>query len=150
MPKKTLPPGWPDPYDLLRDPEWEQNYPMLLLRAIYSIMEKAPGDLEAKYKAGFNIGVHKLTMANPPRLYPSMIKKGILNKETLTSHGKERENEVLGLRDLSTESKKRYGKKSRSEMARDTVEKMKKLRRKLATVRATTKEEGMPPTGAQP
>ena len=150
MPKKTLPPGWPDPYSLLRDPAWEENYPKLLLRAIYSVMERAPGDIESRYVAGFNIGLFKLTTADQPRFFPAMIKKGILTLETLTSIGKEREAEVLGLRDLSEKSKRKYGKKSRSEMAKDTREKLKKLERMLNMVRATTKEEGMPPLGARP
>lgn len=150
MPKKTLPPGWPDPYDLLRDPNYEENYPKLLLRAIYSIMERAPGDIEAKYVAGFNIGLYRLTTADQPRFFPAMIKKGVLTMEALTSIGKEREAEVIGLRDLSPKSKRKYGKKSRSDMAKDTRIKLKKLARMLDVVRATTKEEGMPPQGARP
>lgn len=150
MPKKTLPTGWPDPYDLLRDPNWEENYPKLLLRAIYNIMERAPGDIEAKYIAGFNIGLYRLTTADQPRFFPAMIKKGILTMESLTSVGKRREAEVTGLRDLEPKSVRKYGKKSRSQMARDTDAKMKKLARMLDMVRATTKEEGMPPVGARP
>ena len=149
MPKKTLPPGWPDPYDLLRDVQWEENYPKLLLRAIFSIMERAPGDIEAKYVAGFNIGLYRLTTATPPRFFPAMIKKGILTMEALTSQGKEREAEVTGLRDLSSQSIRKYGKVSRSDMAKDTRAKMKLLARKLDMVRGTTREEGMPPAGAR-
>lgn len=150
MPKKTLPPGWPDPYDLLRDPNYEENYPKLLLRAIYSIMERAPGDIEAKYVAGFNIGLYKLTTADPPRFFPALIHKGVLTMESLTAMGKQLEAEVTGLRDLSPKSKRKYGKKSRSEMDRDTREKLKQLARMLTMVRGTTKEEGMPPVGARP
>jgi hypothetical protein len=149
MPAKTLPPGWPDPYTLLRDLNWEENYPKLLLRGIYSIMERAPGDVESKYKAGFNIALYKLTTAQPPRFQPAQVKKGILTMETLTSVGREKEAEVTGLRDLSPASRRKYGKTtSRSEMKRDTAEKMKKLGRLLEMVRATTAEEGMPTGGS--
>ncbi|MGD9725465.1 MAG: hypothetical protein AB7L09_00480 [Nitrospira sp.] len=148
MPKKTLPPGWPDPYDLLRDPDWAENYPKLLLRAIYDIMKRSPGDVESKYLAGFNIGLYKLTTVDQPRFFPEMIKKGVLTMDVLTSIGKEREAEVAGLRELSPKSVRKYGKKSRSEMARDTDTKLKELSRLLNVVRATTTEEGMPPAGA--
>ena len=150
MPKKTLPPGWPDPYDLLRDTNWEENYPKLLLRAIYNIIKRAPGDIEAKYVAGFNIGLFRLTTIDQPRFFPAMIKKGILTMESLTSIGKRREAEVVGLRDLDPESVRKYGKKSRAEMSKDTRAKMKKLARMLDTVRHTTIEEGMPPAGGRP
>jgi len=151
MPKKTLPPGWPDPYTLLRDPEWEKNYPKLMLRGIYSVMLRARGDVEAKYNAGFNIIVYKLTMANPPRFFIHEITKGILTLETLTLPGKELEAEVLGLQDLSPKSKRKYGvKKGRSDMKTDTNEKMEQLRRLLDMVRATTAESGMPPVGSTP
>ena len=113
-------------------------------------MQRAPGDIEAKYVAGFNIGLFRLTTATPPRFFPGMIKKGILTDETLTSMGKRREAEVTGLRNLSPESIRKYGKKRRSEMARDTEIKLKKLGRLLDIVRATTKEEGMPPIGPRP
>jgi hypothetical protein len=177
MAKLHLPPGWPDPYDLLRDLEWEQNYPMILLRGIYSIMEKQrrseekskatlkknraeskadaqsrgkqmPGDVERRYLAGFNITVFRLVKADQPRFFPAVVKKGHLSKDALTSIGKEREAEVMGRRDLSPKSLRRYGKgKTRTEMEKDTVARMKHLRRLLLTVRHTTAEEGMPPTG---
>jgi hypothetical protein len=129
----------------LRDPKWEENYPKLLLRGVYNVMLRMRGDIEEKYKAGFNIIVYRLTTADQPRLQPHMIKKGILNMDALTSVGKEREAEVIGIRSLSPKSRRKYGNKSRSAMARDTIDKMKKLSRMLDMVRATTAEEGMPP-----
>jgi len=177
MAKLILPPGWPDPYSLLRDIEWEKHYPMLLLRGIYDRMERGrreeekspkalskrrkeaeahakskgkpmPGDQERRYVAGFNIVVYSLTMATPPRLFPGQVKKGLLNMESLTTRGKEREAEVVGLRELSATSRDKYGKISRQAMSKNTREKLKQLRRLIDTVRATTKEEGMPQPGA--
>jgi len=153
---------------------------MLLLRGIYSIMEKQrrseeksaktlkknrgeskddaqsrgkemPGDVERRYLAGFNITVFRLVKADQPRLFPASVKKGYLNKDILTSIGKEREAEVLGRRDLSAKSKDHYGKdKTRGEMKKDTVARMKHLRRLLLAVRQTTVEDGMPPPGGTP
>lgn len=176
MSKLTLPPGWPDPYNLLRDLEWEKHYPMLLLRGIYDRMERGrseeekspkllskrrkesetharglgksmPGDHERRYVAGFNIVVYSLTMATPPRLFPGQVKKGLLSVELLTSRGKEREAEVTGLRDLSFSSREKYGNVPRQEMAKSTRAKMKQLRLLIETVRRTTKEPGMPEAG---
>ena len=45
-----LPKGWPDPYGLLRDPEWEKNYPMIVLRGIYDVMERMRTEEEDKKK----------------------------------------------------------------------------------------------------
>ena len=175
MPKHTLPSGWPDPYTLLRDPNWEENYPKLLLRGIYDIMERnrrdeekkpalhrkrreearahtrgigktMPGDVERRYLAGFNIALFKLVNAKEPRFFPGEIKKGILTLETLNSEGKKREAEVLGLRELSPQSRRKYGKGTkRSDLKASTMKKMKELRRLITAVRMTTVEEGMPP-----
>jgi len=180
MPKLILPPGWPDPYTLLRDPEWEETYPKILLRGIYSVMERRqgeelkkpslaetrrkqlkallhgsgkplPGDHERRYLAGFNIIVWKLTKANHPRFFPSQIKKGILSTAVLTGPGKQREAEVLGRRDLSSKSQRKYGKTiKKTDLKLDTTKKLKKLRRLLDMVRAGTAEEGMPPIGGAP
>lgn len=149
MPKKLLPPGWPDPYTLLRDINWEMNYPKILLRGIYDIMQRAPGKLEAKYVAGFNICLTKLTLVSqPPVFWKDQILDGILTMETLTPYGKRREKEVLGKADLSPKSRQKYGKKTtRSDMAKGTRVKLKKLRRLLETVVAITSEPGMPPGG---
>jgi len=150
MPKRTLPPGWPDPYTLLRDPNWEDNYPKLFLRGVYAIMKRAPGDIEAKYKAGFNICLHKLTIVSqPPSLWKDQVVKGVLNLRTLTPHGKMREKEVLGLVELSAKSRRKYGKKvTRADMKKNTQVKMKELRRMLDMVRGTTAEDGMSPATA--
>ena len=145
MAKLSLPPGWPDPFTLLRDPKWEENYPKILLRGIHGVMIRAKGDDEQRYKAGFNIIVYRMTLvAHPPRFFPNMIKKGILNMDVLTLIGKEREAEVLGLRSLSPKSIRKYGKKSRSHMKNSTRDKMIELRKMFDMVRATTPEE-MPP-----
>ena len=153
---RRLPTGWPDPLTLLRDPKWEENYPTILLRGIFNVMarekkgtksKKKPtsGDFEHRYKAGFNMSVWSLTNATPPRFRPDLIKKGILDLSVLTSIGKEREAEVLGLRGLSPKSRRKYGNKSRADMKRDTYRKMIELRKLLDMVRSTTAEEGMPP-----
>jgi hypothetical protein len=149
VPKKTLPKGWPTPHALLRNPNWEETYPKIVLRGIHDIMEKVPGDVETRFIAGFNIIVHKLTLvAHPPRLHLHYIKKGILNMEALTSKGKEREAEVTGLRNLSPASRRRYGNKRRAEMKNDTLKKLRKLRPLIAMAIATTAEEGMTPPGS--
>lgn len=145
-----LPPGWPDPYALLRDPKWEENYPKLLLRGIYDVMQRVPGGIEERYLAGFNIVVYRLTKATPPRLNPDDITHGILTVKSLTAHtggGKEREKEVLGRTKLSPKSKRRYGDKSPSEMRTDTDEKMKLLRIEIEKVRAANSKKGMPAGG---
>ena len=119
---------------------------MLLLRGIYDIMQRAPGDIEAKYKAGFNICVYKLTLVSqPPSLWKDQIVKGILTMETLTPYGKVREKEVKGKVELSPKSLRKYGMKTkRSDMKTSTRDKMKKLRRMIDMVRGTTAEPGMP------
>jgi len=125
---------------------------MLLLRGIYDIMQRAPGDIEAKYKAGFNICVYKLTLiSQPAAFWKDQIVDGILTMDTLTPYGKLREREVKGEVELSEKSLRKYGKTTtRADMKNSTRDKMKKLRKLLGMVRATTAEEGMPPEGSTP
>lgn len=146
MPRKVLPPGWPDPYDLLRDVNYEENYPKILLRGIWNVMARneVGGDLEQRYIAGFNFAVTRLVKAKRPRLFPQMVRDGIATKAALTTKGEEREAEVIGLRDLSKESIKNYGKKTRTEMEMNTKRKLIQLARWVDMIRATTTEEGMP------
>lgn len=146
MPRYALPKGWPNPYDLLRDTDYEQNYPKILLRGIYNIIERGDvgGNIEFRFKAGFNFSVNSLVKAKPPRLFLAMVRKGVATKDALTTKGIEREGEVIGLRDLSKDSKRRYGSKTRSEMEADTKRKLKKLAQWVNIIRATTREPGMP------
>ena len=172
---RKLPEGWADPYALLRDPDWEANYPMLLLRGIYDVMERKrkeeeadvreiikrreaarkankgtgkpiPGDVERRYLAGFNMSVWSLVNAKPPRLHMRMVSNGIISREALTAKGVTREAEVRGLRTLSKESKARIGNKSRNDMHQETIKKMRGLRRLIKMVIATTAEEVVPPS----
>lgn len=175
MPKLTLPTGWPDPYDLLRDLNWRQNYPAVFLRGIFDIMERArsaekkspalirkrrkefevharsrgkpmPGDVERRYLAGFNISLYKLVKARPPRFHIGAIQKGSISKKHLTSYGQRREKEVLGVIPLSAETKRRTGDLDKNVMARDTKYKLDQLALLIAAVRGTTAEPGMPTT----
>ena len=152
MSKHELPDGWPDPYALLRDPNWKENYPKLVLRGIYDIMKrKKKGknrtavavNVVDKYLAGFNIIVYRLTMIDHPRLNISDIENGILNMQSLTKIGREREAEVVGKGGLSPKSVRYYGEQSRSAMAIDTDKKMDELTRMLATVRSVATERGL-------
>lgn len=146
MPRYELPKGWPNPYDLLRDVDYEQNYPRVLLRGIWNVIDRGDvgGNLEFRFKAGFNFAVTAMVRGKPPRLFLAMVRKGIATKDALTTKGIEREGEVVGLRDLSKTSKRRYGGKSRSEMEADTKRKLKQLAQWVNIIRSTTREPGMP------
>lgn len=128
MPSKTLPDGFPDPEALLRDKNWEQNYPKLILRGIYDVMERdrkaGKGSLKECYTKAFNVVVFGLAKkSEPPRI---TVSNGTFS---LTGEGYKREAEVIGEREIPKERRKTLGVyKSRREMQVDTALKMKKLR----------------------
>jgi len=145
---RPLPEGYPDPYDLLRDPEWLQNYPIIALRGIHSVMTsgRVRGNAELRFKGAFNITVMALLKAHPPRLHRQIVtRNGNLTKEALSPIGITREKEVRGEVKLSPKSRRRYGDKSPKEMRRETVDKLNELRVEIEIIRRTTPEEGMPP-----
>lgn len=127
MPSKKLPDGFPDPEVILRDANWEQTFPKLILRGIYDVMEREKsagrGSLKECYVKAFNVVMFGLARrSEPPRI---IVKDGTFY---LTGEGHKREAEVIGLREMSEDRKKSTGQKlSRREMQVDTAKKMKKL-----------------------
>jgi hypothetical protein len=142
---RELPEGWPNPYDLLRDENWLENYPVLVLRGIHSVMQRIKGNPELKFKGAFNITLFALLRAHPPRLHISVIKDGVLSHKALTTLGIKREKEVRGTTKLSSKSIDRYGKKNPKEMRIETINKLDELRISIEIIRATTSEPNMPP-----
>lgn len=145
MPKYSLPPGWPDPYDLLRDVDYEQHYPHLLLRGIYNVMERSnSANYEYWFRAGFNFVVKRLATAKPPRYVLSTLLEGDAGLNALSTRGVRQNAEVTGATKLSQESVRKYGKKSPTQMEMDTKKKLKKLAQWINIIRATSEEPGMP------
>jgi len=142
---RKLPEGWPSPYDLLRDENWLQNYPVLVLRGIHSVMQRIRGNPELQFKGAFNITLYALLRAHPPRLYISVIKNGVLSHLALTPMGIKREKEVRGTTALSSESIDHYGKKNPKEMRTESINKLDELRISIEIIRAATSEPNMPP-----
>ena len=112
--------------NLLRDPSWQQNYPMLILRGIQGIMEREQkagrGSLMERYIKAFNIIVLTLAKKSEPRRI--RINKGLIE---LTSFGMKRDEMVRGSRRFDDAMKRRYGNKSKADMQLDTKNRMKKL-----------------------
>lgn len=84
------PPFKLDPDVVIRNPD---KFPRLLLRGIYSVMERerkaGRGSLMERYRKGFNVVVHGMVKARPPRLRITP------NKEIeLASYGYRREVEI--------------------------------------------------------
>jgi len=133
VPKKTLPKGYPDPMDLIRDPGWETNYPMLILRGIYGIMEReravGRGSLTERYIKAFNIIV--LTMARKSQPRRARIVKGLIE---LTSFGEKRNKMVSGELRFDEAAKRRYGNKTKGEIRKENIKKMKQLRIWISTL----------------
>lgn len=128
MPAKKLPDGFPEPEIILRDKKWEENFPKLILRGIYDVMEREKkagrGSLMERYIKGFNVVMFALAKtAQPPRI---TVANGLF---TLTKDGYQREAEVKGERLMSKERQQDLGKvMGRQEMQVETALKMKKLR----------------------
>jgi len=127
VPNKTLPEGYPDPLNLLRDPGWEQNYPIIILRGIQGIIERerkaGRGSLMESYIKAFNVIIMTLAKkSDPPRIR--------VNKEQiqLTSYGMKRDEMLRGMRRFDEEAKKSHGNKTKAQMQKDTKDRMKKLR----------------------
>lgn len=128
MPAKRLPQGFPEPEIILRDEKWAENFPVLLLRGIYDVMERerkaGRGSLMERYVKAFNVVMFALARtANPPRM---IVANGIY---TLTKEGFERDAEVRGEREMTKARQKELGLfMDRREMQVDTALKLKKLR----------------------
>ena len=127
MPKKTLPKGYPDPMDLIRDPGWETNYPMLILRGIYGIMDRerktGRGSITERYIKAFNIIIMTMAKKSQPRRI--RINKGMLE---LTSFGEKRNQMILGGLKFDEAAKRRYGNKTKADIIKENKKKMKQLR----------------------
>lgn len=128
MPARKLPGDeYPDPMSLIKDPGWEDNWPMLILRGIYSIMARerkaGRGTLRQAYVKAFNVVILSVARKSSPRLIT--VDEGVI---TLTSYGHKRDEMSRGLRRMDDSAKRRWGKKSRADMQKDTRIKMKKLR----------------------
>jgi hypothetical protein len=139
------PKGYPHPHDLLRDPSWMKNYPLLFLRGVQSIMARLPGDPELRFFGAFNLAMFRLLQAHPPRLKRDLLQDGILTREALTKEGLDREKEVRGEKPLSPESIKRYGKRTPRQMRKESIDKLEDLNHWIEIVRATTSVEDIPP-----
>jgi hypothetical protein len=135
MPKLTLPKDFLlDPMDLIRDPNWESNYPKIILRGIYNIMKKdrkkGRGSTPAQFIKAFNIII--LTLAKKSHPHRIVVDNGIIN---LTAFG-DKQNEMLsGNVRLDAKYKKRYGNKSKSQMQAETRKMMKELKILINIVR---------------
>lgn len=141
MPSHKLPGDeYPDPLSLLRDPNWEHNWPTLILRGIYDVMEKerrvSRGSLMERYIKAFNVVIYRLHKeSQPPRI---IVNNGIIE---LTPYGHKRNNMAMGLADFDESArayyKKKKGKKTgkpleKKDMRLDTKEKLIQLKRWFA------------------
>ena len=116
------PPFELDPDVIIRNPD---KFPRLLLRGIYSVMERerkrGRGSLMERYRKGFNVVIEGLVTAKPPRLRVTPTKE-----IQLASYGFRREIEI-----------------SRGKEAIETSKRMKKLYIWLEQLRLEL-EEGQP------
>jgi hypothetical protein len=127
MPLLHLPENYPDPMDLIRDPKWEANYPALILRGIYNIMERegksGRGSLLERFTKAFNIIILTLAKRSNPRRI--VINNGSIQ---LTTFGDKQNEMISGNMRFDIKNKKRYGNKTRAEMKAETRKIMKQLK----------------------
>ena len=126
--KRDLPDGFPDPESLLRDPNWEDNWPTFILRGIHDIMEREKkagrGSLMECYVKGFNVILYTMArVAHPPRI---QVANGVIK---LTSFGMKRNEMLMGRRRLDSAAKRKYGaKKTKQDFQKETKDKLNQLR----------------------
>lgn len=144
MPLRKLPSDeYPDPLTLLRDTEWDQHWPAIVLRGIYDIMVKeraaGTGSLMQCYVKAFNIIILTLVRKSHPR------RATVSNGEfTLTPYGTKINEMYAGNRKVggsdNTSIVQKYGKITATKTKAKRLN-PKRRRRKKATKKVTKTEK---------
>ena len=151
MPLRKLPSDeYPDPLTLLRDIEWDQHWPPIVLRGIYDVMVKeraaGTGSLMQCYVKAFNIIILTLVRKSHPR------RATVSNGEfTLTPAGIKINEMYAGNRRVggsdNTSIVQKYGKSTATKTKVKSLTPKRRRRRKVTKKTTKTEKKGMTKQG---